>query len=51
MLSAVRAKMKEIEAGADGFLVFDPDLAGAKNALQIVSLAAYSSETNKWQQT
>ena len=24
---------------------------GAKNALQIVRLAAYSSETNKWQQT
>ena len=24
---------------------------GAKNALQIVSLASYSSETNKWQQT
>ena len=26
LLSAVRAKMKEIEAGVDGFLVFDPDL-------------------------
>ena len=26
LLSAFRAKLKEIEAGADGFLVFDPDL-------------------------
>ena len=28
-----------------------PPPPGAKNTLQIVSLAAYSSETNKWQQT